>query len=105
MRIRHAATTLVALGAASVCALGATVIVQDREAQTRESELRSSAWSVQASTDFGTTWTAPISSYGGHFPVQAVFIGQQQNARTRQPPRRGFACPDQLMQLLPFLAG
>jgi hypothetical protein len=82
MRIRHAATTLVALGAASVCALGATVIVQDREAQTRESELRSSAWSVQASTDFGTTWTAPISSYGGHFPVRVDTAYQPLTLRT-----------------------
>ncbi|MVZ90152.1 hypothetical protein GQF49_06615 [Microbacter sp. ANSKLAB05] len=84
MRIRHAATTLVALGAASVCALGATVIVQDREAQIRESELRSSAWSVQASTDFGTTWTAPISSYGGHFPVRVDTAGLR-NRSAYQP--------------------
>ena len=84
MRIRHAATTLVALGAASVCALGATVIVQDRDEQTRESELRSSAWSVQASTDFGTTWTAPISSYGGHFPVRVDTAGLR-NRSAYQP--------------------
>jgi len=70
MRIRHAASTLVALGAASACALGASMIAQVHEAELRDSELRSSAWSVQASTDFGTTWTAPINSSGGHFPVR-----------------------------------
>ncbi|MGN7227789.1 hypothetical protein ACTHQW_15745 [Dietzia maris] len=84
MRIRHAATTLVALGAASACALGATVIVQDRDDQARESELRSSTWSVQASTDFGTTWTAPISSYGGHFPVRVDTAGLR-NRSAYQP--------------------
>lgn len=84
MRIRHAATTLVALGAASACALGATVVLQDREEQTRESELRSSAWSVQASTDFGTTWTAPVSSYGGHFPVRVDTAGLR-NRSAYQP--------------------
>lgn len=75
MRIRHAATALVALGAASACALGATMVIQDREDEARESELRSSSWSVQASTDFGTTWTAPITSLGGHFPVQVDTAG------------------------------
>ncbi|EYT61126.1 hypothetical protein H483_0113355 [Dietzia sp. UCD-THP] len=70
MRIRHAATALVALGSASACALGATLVMQDRGEDAREQALRSSSWSVQASTDFGTTWTAPISSYGGHFPVR-----------------------------------
>lgn len=75
MRIRHAASALLALGAASACALGASLIVQDHEADLRESELRSSAWSVQASTDFGTTWTAPVSSYGGHFPVRVDTSG------------------------------
>ena len=75
MRIRHAVTALAALGAASACALGATVIVQDRDDQTRESQLRSSAWSAQASTDFGTTWTAPISSSGGTFPVRVDTAG------------------------------
>lgn len=75
MRIRHAATALVALGAASTCALGATLIVQDQGDEARESALRSSWWSVQASTDFGTTWTAPISSYGGHFPVRVDTAG------------------------------
>ena len=58
MRIRHAATALVALGSASACALSATLILQDREDDARESALRSSSWSVQASTDFGTTSTA-----------------------------------------------
>ncbi|MBS7548545.1 hypothetical protein [Dietzia massiliensis] len=75
MRTRHAATALVTLAASSACALGATLILQDRQEQARESELRSSAWSVQASTDFGTTWTAPISSYGGHFPVRVDTAG------------------------------
>lgn len=75
MRIRLAATALVALGAAAACALGTTVIVQDRVEDARESQLRSSAWSVQASTDFGTTWTAPISTYGGHFPVRVDTSG------------------------------
>ncbi|WP_314038318.1 hypothetical protein [Dietzia sp. CH92] len=75
MRIRHAATALVALAASSACALGTTVVLQDREDEARESQLRSSAWSVQASTDFGTTWTAPISSYGGHFPVRVDTAG------------------------------
>lgn len=70
MRIRHAATALVALGAASTCALGATLVIQAREDDAQESQLRSSSWSVQASTDFGATWTAPISTYGGNFPVQ-----------------------------------
>lgn len=70
MRIRHAASALVALGAASACALGGTMIHQaDTQRDAEESALRSSSWSVQASTDFGTTWTAPLSSYGGHFPV------------------------------------
>ena len=40
MRIRHAASTLVALGAASACALGASMVVQDHEQDLRESELR-----------------------------------------------------------------
>lgn len=75
MHIRHAATALVALGAASACALGATLVIQDRADQERESALRSSSWSVQASTDFGSTWTAPISSLGGHFPVQVDTAG------------------------------
>ena len=75
MRIRHAATALVALGAASACALGAGVIVQDQDEESRESQLRASTWSVQASTDFGTTWTAPISSTGGHFPVRVDTAG------------------------------
>lgn len=75
MRTRLAATTLVALGAASACALGTTLIVHDRVEDARESQLRSSAWSVQASTDFGTTWTAPISTYGGHFPVRVDTSG------------------------------
>ena len=70
MRIRHAATTLVALGAASACALGGSMIHQAGLEQDQESALRSSAWSVQASTDFGTRWTAPVSNYGGHFPVR-----------------------------------
>ena len=48
MRIRHAASALVALGAASACALGASMIVQEHETQVRESELRASVWSVQA---------------------------------------------------------
>lgn len=84
MRIRHAATALVALGAASACALSASMIIQDRESETRESELRSSSWSVQASTDFGTTWTAPISSYGGHFPVRVDTAGLR-NRSAYQP--------------------
>ena len=71
MRIRHAATALVALGAVSACAIGATLIHRDGvEADARESALRSSSWSLEASTDFGTTWAAPISSSGGHFPVR-----------------------------------
>lgn len=71
MRIRHAATALLALGAASACALGGSVIHQaDTARDDQESALRSSAWSVQASTDFGTNWTAPVSKYGGHFPVR-----------------------------------
>lgn len=70
MRIRHATTALVALGAASACALGGSFVHQaDTQRDARDSELRSSSWSVQASTDFGTTWTTPASSYGGHFPV------------------------------------
>lgn len=84
MRIRHAATALVALGAASACALSASMIIQDRESETRESELRSSSWSVQASTDFGTTWTAPISSAGGHFPVR-VDTAALRNRSAYQP--------------------
>lgn len=77
MRIQHAATALIALGAASVCTLGATVIMQDHrdDALAQESALRNSTWSVQASTDFGTTWTAPVSSYGGHFPVRVDTSG------------------------------
>lgn len=70
MRIRHAASALVALGAASACALGTSLVLQDRDAESRESKLRASAWSVQASTDFGTTWAAPITSAGGDFPVR-----------------------------------
>lgn len=70
MRIRHATSALVALGAASACALGGSIVLQDEtQREEHESALRSSAWSLQASTDFGTTWTAPVSSYGGHFPV------------------------------------
>ncbi|AWH96552.1 hypothetical protein [Dietzia psychralcaliphila] len=84
MRIRHAATALVALGSTSVCALGATLVLQDREDDARESELRSSSWSVQASTDFGTTWTAPISTYGGHFPVRVDTAGLR-NRSAYQP--------------------
>lgn len=75
MQPRHATTALVALGAASVCALGATVIVQDREDDALESALRASSWSVQASTDFGTTWTPPSSTYGGDFPVRVNTSG------------------------------
>ena len=71
MRIRHAATALVALGAASACAIGLGLVHQaDVQREEHESALRSSAWSVQASSDFGTTWTAPVSSSGGHFPVR-----------------------------------
>lgn len=70
MRIRHAASALAALAATPTCILGGSMIVQDHDEQIRESELRASAWSVQASTDFGTNWTAPVSSYGGHFPVR-----------------------------------
>ncbi len=84
MRIRHAASALVALGAASACALGASMIVQEHETQVRESELRASAWSVQASTDFGSTWTAPISSAGGHFPVR-VDTAALRNRSAYQP--------------------
>lgn len=84
MRIRHAATALVALGSASACALSATLILQDREDDARESALRSSSWSVQASTDFGTTWTAPISTYGGHFPVR-VDTAALRNRSAYQP--------------------
>lgn len=84
MRIRHAASALVALGAASACALGGTIVAQDHETEVRESELRSSAWSVQASTDFGTTWTAPISSAGGHFPVR-VDTAALRNRSAYQP--------------------
>jgi len=80
MRIRHAATALVALGAASACALGGTIIVQNHEDQARESSLRASTWSVQASTDFGSTWTAPISSTGGHFPVRVDTAGLRHRA-------------------------
>lgn len=70
MRIRHAATALVALGAASACALGGSIVHQaDAQRDEHQSQLRASAWSVQASTDFGTTWTEPLSSAGGHFPV------------------------------------
>src|SRR5699024_4427324 len=83
-RIRHAASALVALGAASACALGASMIVQEHETQVRESELRASAWSVQASTDFGSTWTAPISSAGGHFPVR-VDTAALRNRSAYQP--------------------
>ena len=84
MRIRHAASALVALGATSACALAASMIVHDHEADLRESELRASAWSVQASTDFGTTWTAPISSTGGHFPVR-VDTAALRNRSAYQP--------------------
>lgn len=84
MRIRHAASALVALGAASACALGGTIVAQDHETEVRESELRSSAWSVQASTDFGTTWTAPINSAGGHFPVR-VDTAALRNRSAYQP--------------------
>ena len=84
MRIRHAASALVALAATSACALSASMIIQDREEQVRESELRASAWSVQASTDFGTTWTAPVSSYGGHFPVRVDTSGLR-NRSAYQP--------------------
>lgn len=84
MRIRHAASALVALAATSACAVGASMVVQDHEEHTRESELRSSAWSVQASTDFGTTWTAPVSSYGGHFPVRVDTTGLR-NRSAYQP--------------------
>src|SRR5699024_6372887 len=70
MRIRHAATALVALGAASACALGGSVIHQSgTERSDQVSALHGHSWSVQASTDFGTTWTAPVSSYAGPFPV------------------------------------
>lgn len=84
MRIRHAATVLVALGAASTCAMGATLVVQDRVEESRESALRSSAWSVQASSDFGTTWTAPVSTDGGHFPVRVDTAGLR-NRSVYQP--------------------
>ncbi|MDX2356186.1 hypothetical protein [Dietzia sp. PP-33] len=84
MRTRHAASALVALGAASACALATTVILQDRQNEAQESALRSSSWSVQASTDFGTTWTAPISSYGGHFPVRVDTAGLR-NRSAYQP--------------------
>ncbi|MBB1030808.1 hypothetical protein G6027_07870 [Dietzia sp. SLG310A2-38A2] len=84
MRIRHAATALVALGSASACALGATLILQEHGEEARESALRSSSWSVQASTDFGTTWTAPISTYGGHFPVRVDTAGLR-NRSAYQP--------------------
>lgn len=84
MRIRHAANALVALGAASACALGASMIAQGNETDIRQSELRASAWSVQASTDFGTTWTAPISSSGGHFPVR-VDTAALRNRSAYQP--------------------
>lgn len=83
MRIRHAATALVALGAASVCAVGIGMVhsasdtgtVPDVRTMTgadpgEDSGLRSAYWSVQSSTDFGTTWTAPVSSDGGHLPVR-----------------------------------
>ncbi|MGN0100638.1 MAG: hypothetical protein ACI39C_06845 [Dietzia sp.] len=75
MRIRYATTALVALGAASACTIGGSMVAQQRQDQTRDSELRSSSWSVQASTDFGTTWAAPISTYGGHFPVRVDTAG------------------------------
>lgn len=84
MRIRHAASALVALGATSACALGASMVVQEHTTDVRESELRASAWSVQASTDFGTTWTAPISSAGGHFPVR-VDTAALRNRSAYQP--------------------
>ncbi|KAA0918761.1 hypothetical protein [Dietzia sp. ANT_WB102] len=84
MRIRHAASALVALAATSACALGASMIIHDHDEQARESELRASAWSVQASTDFGTTWTAPVSSYGGHFPVRVDTSGLR-NRSAYQP--------------------
>lgn len=84
MRIRHAASALVALGAASACALGASVIAQDHQAELRDSELRASAWSVQASTDFGTSWAAPITSAGGHFPVR-VDTAALRNRSAYQP--------------------
>jgi hypothetical protein len=71
MRIRLATSALVALGAASACAIGAGMVHQaDVRDDARESALRSSTWSVQASTDFGTTWTAPVSSSGGTLPVR-----------------------------------
>lgn len=85
MRIRHAATALVALAAASACAVSGGLIHHDTtQTEARESELRSSAWSVQASTDFGTTWTAPVSSYGGHFPVRVDTTGLR-NRSAYQP--------------------
>lgn len=84
MRIRHAASSLVALAAASACALGTSMVIQDRDSALRDSELRSSSWSVQASTDFGTTWTAPISSVGGHFPVR-VDTAALRNRSAYQP--------------------
>lgn len=84
MRIRHATTALVALGAASACTIGGSMVAQQRQDQTRDSELRSSSWSVQASTDFGTTWAAPISTYGGHFPVR-VDTAALRNRSAYQP--------------------
>lgn len=75
MRIRYATTALVALGAASACAIGGSIVVQDRQEEAQESQLSNSSWSVQASTDFGTTWTAPVSSYGGTFPVRVDTAG------------------------------
>lgn len=85
MRIRHAATSLVALGAVSACAIGVGVVHNvgvQREAA--ESALRSSSWAIQASTDFGTSWTAPVSSSGGHFPVR-VDTAQLRSRPAYQP--------------------
>ena len=89
MRIRHAASTLVALGAASACALGASMIAQDHEAELRDSELRASAWSVQASTDFGTTWTADMAT--GY-----VGIGYGDSGMTQQVPDEVKAAVEEL---------
>ena len=85
MRIRHAASALVALAAGSACALGASLVVHHNDDDgLRDSELRASTWSVQASTDFGTTWTAPISSVGGTFPVR-VDTAALRNRSAYQP--------------------
>lgn len=75
MQIRTAASSLVALGAVSAVALGTSLVVQDRQDSARQSELRVSSWSVQASTDFGTTWATPIASTGGQFPVRVDTAG------------------------------